>query len=194
MAEECSICYDIAEPAGLHPCRHPVCAACTLQLVRNGIHDTCPVCRAPHGHNFTVGVSSATTAALLDDATGQGVCIANGALLMVEGCYTAETLHRIVGTRVATMARIDGADVLYGAVGITTAEMLDCFFAVPAASADSRAGRALRRALPEVTAYVMNGACMPLRCVLARPVFPVYVIDVVDPPELEEISDPNYTL
>lgn len=193
MDEECCICYDMAEAAGLHPCRHPVCANCTLRLVRNGIHERCPVCRAPHGHTFTVGVSSARTAALLDDATGRGVCIADGALLMIEGCLTAADLHTIVGTRVATMARLHGGEVLYGTVAETTTAMLDCFFAVPAASEDSRAGRALRRALEPATAYMLNGGCMPLRSVLTRLVFPVYVIDIVDPPELEVEDDIEYS-
>ena len=183
--EECCVCYEKGVSLGLHGCTHPVCASCYVAMVRTGQHHQCPMCRAPLKDNYTIGVSTKQFAVLLDDQSGRGVIIEDGTVREINNVFNAESLHAEVGLRTATVGRMDGPTILYGAVVDTTIACLDCFFTTPRASAESREGRALRRALKDIDATTVTGDVAPLSVLMARLVFPCILIDVVEEPDLE---------
>lgn len=177
------MCYEAAEPLGLHTCGHVVCAGCYVAMVRAGLHHLCPMCRSPLVHDYTIGISAPDFAVLLDDARGCGVVIEDAACRQIEQVFDADALFAEVGPRTATVGRLAGTTILYGAVVDVTAEVLDCFFSEPRASADTREGRALRRELKEIDATTVTGDVAPLSVLMARLVFPPILIDVIDDEE-----------
>ena len=177
------MCYDVCEPLGLHTCGHTVCAGCYVAMIRAGLHHLCPMCRSPLVHTYTIGISTKTYAVLLDDGHGTGVVIDGTSFRKIENVFDAAALHAEVGTRTATVGRLAGTTILYGAVVDTTAEVLDCFFSTPRASAETREGRALRRELKDIDATTVTGDVAPLSVLMARLVFPPILIDVIDDEE-----------
>jgi len=149
------------------------------------------MCRAITAVNHTIGFTTPSYAILLDDKTGVGFAIDGDALVPFEGIYCAADLHDLIGTRTGTIARLDGGTILYGAVADTTPTVLDCFFETPALSINSRATRRERRQLAHVHTTTIAGDIMPLSVLMARLVFPVVVIDVIEDEDLEFV-DTNY--
>lgn len=194
---ECPICYESKELIGIHSCSHCVCAGCLIRLIKHGLHHECSYCRSALTVNYTIGVSTVDhkVAALMNDE-GSGILIENGTTLTkFEHGGTPAMLSRRLGDHTATVVRLDGKTILYGAVIPTQPRFLDCFFKVPRSSEDSRRGRALRRRLMQegIQSTVLSGIALPLHELMRTLVFPVMLIDVVDPPELELGDDEDYS-
>ena len=193
---ECCVCYDQRPPVHLHSCNHAVCAECTITMIRHGHHFNCPYCRAELQFNFTIGISTVTNhmGAMLDD-DGDGILIRGNSLEVIRGCTNPARLGMRLGRHTATVARLQGRTILYGAVVPTLPRYLDCFFQVPLSSEDSRRGRALRRRLmlENIDATTLNEEKIPLFLLMKTLVFPVALIDVIDPPELE-VDDVDFVV
>lgn len=183
IGSECCVCYEEAEPLGLHTCGHVVCAGCYVAMVRAGLHHLCPMCRSPLVDDYTIGISTTDYAVLLDDERGCGVVIDNSRFERIENIFDAEALFGVVGPRTATVGRLSGTTILYGAVVDVSVLVLDCFFADPRASAETREGRALRRELKDIDATTVTGDVAPLSVLMARLVFPPVLIDVIEDEE-----------
>lgn len=190
---ECCVCYGAAEGVNLHACTHTVCSRCTVLTVRHGRHHSCPMCRAPLRIDYTMAVTTVGGVGVLLDDHGRGIMIRDGGVTHFRGCTSPGRLHRQIGTHRATLARMSGETILYGVVATTEPRFLDCIFAVPITSEESRRGRRLRRRLvgDALVATTINGDTAPLQQLMRTLVFPVMLIDVIDPPELETV-EPDY--
>lgn len=187
---ECCVCYVPAVGARLHRCRHTVCSSCTVLTVRHGRHHSCPMCRAPLRRDYTMAITTVSGLGVLLDDRGCGLLIRDNAITRLSGCTSPGRLGRVLGAERGTLARMSGPTILYGVTAPTEPRFLDCIFAQPITSEDTRRGRRLRRRLARdgLVATTVDGTTAPLERLMQTLVFPVMLIDVVEPAELETIG------